>query len=164
MRRDVDKPDRGSLLLVPGQSVVPRNRLSVGLRRFALAERERPGRSSARNIRRVRVYKIRYFGSRASYWRCDLTYAGGVRIRLQAAHYAGGGRIEDRSEAYFPFIKQLESQLAQANPDAVFQAASHRLVALDATIGALATTALKLARSMDLDRAANTAADRKSVG
>ena len=109
------------------------------------------------NIRKVRVYKIRYFRSRTSYWRCDLTYADGVHIRLQAAHYGLDGRVEDRTTAYIPFIKRLEARLAHANPNVAFETAEQRLALLDTAVGVLAIVALRLVRLVDLRHAANAA-------
>ena len=108
-------------------------------------------------IRRVRAYKVRFFGSRTTYWRCDLIPARGRRIRLQAAHYGSNGQIEDRTAAYIPFIKQLESRLAQANPGAAFES-NQRLALSDAMVGSLVVIALKLIRLVDFYWAANTAA------
>src|ERR1700732_1514238 len=66
------------------------------------------GQVAYAEIRKVAIYKVRYFGSRATFWRCDLTDVRGRRTRLQAAHCADGGGIEDRSATYIPFVKQLE--------------------------------------------------------
>jgi KDO2-lipid IV(A) lauroyltransferase len=83
-------------------------------------------------IRRVQITKFRYFGARTSYWRCVLQLAGGGKIKLQAAHVAGFRRIEDRSAAYIPFIKQLEARIAAANPASVIAGGSHWIAMLDA--------------------------------
>jgi Kdo2-lipid IVA lauroyltransferase/acyltransferase len=116
------------------------------------------GRLAYTAIRTVQVYKVRYFGSRATYWRCVLHHGHGRRIRLQAAHYAGLRRIEDRSAMYIPFVKQLESRIALANPHAAFTHGRDWLSYYDAALGALFVLAQKIIRLMSLDRAADIAA------
>jgi Kdo2-lipid IVA lauroyltransferase/acyltransferase len=109
-------------------------------------------------IRKVRVYKVRYFGSRATYWRCDLRDVRGRKIRLQAAHYAGHGRIDDRTATYIPFIKQLESRISAANPAAAPVIGGHWVAVVDAAVGLLLVGAQKATRFVSLDRAAGAAA------
>jgi KDO2-lipid IV(A) lauroyltransferase len=116
------------------------------------------GQVAYAEIRKVAIYKVRYFGSRATFWRCDLTDARGRRIRLQAAHCADGGEIEDRSATYIPFVKQLESRIAVANPSAVFRPGRHWIAAVDAAIGWLFVWVLRLIRLVDLERAAGATA------
>lgn len=94
------------------------------------------GRVPYSAIREVHVYKVRYFGSRATYWRCVLRYGFGRKILLQAAHHSGARRIEDRTATYIPFIKALERKIAQANPRAVFRKGRHWLAIVDAAIAA----------------------------
>jgi len=110
-------------------------------------------------VSEVRLYKVRYFGSRATYWRCDLHDRGGRKVRLQAAHDLGFSlghrRIEDRSAAYIPFIKQLEARIAAANSGAAFGASRHSLAALDAAGGMLFVFAHRLTRKVNGDRAAD---------
>jgi KDO2-lipid IV(A) lauroyltransferase len=118
----------------------------------------REGRVAYAAIDQVRAYKVRYFGSRTTYWRCDLRDAGGRRIRLQAAHWAGAGRVEDRTATYIPFIKQLEQHIAAANPAATFGAESHWLAIADAVVGSLFVAAQKATRVVSLDRSAAVAA------
>ncbi len=113
------------------------------------------GRVSYSAIREVRVYKVRYFGSRASYWRCVIRHGWRGRICLQAAHFSGYRRIEDRSATYIPFIKRLEEQIAAANPDAVFREGRQWLAYLDAALGASFVVAQRATRIVSLDRAAS---------
>jgi Kdo2-lipid IVA lauroyltransferase/acyltransferase len=110
------------------------------------------------SVRKVRFSKVRYAGSRKTYWRCDLRDGRGRRIRLQAAHCAEGGGIEDRSAAYVPFVRQLESRIRTANPAVAFVAASHWLAVVDALVGSLVVGAQKSTRLVSLDRAAGVVA------
>jgi Kdo2-lipid IVA lauroyltransferase/acyltransferase len=110
------------------------------------------------SITKVRFYKARYVGSRKTYWRCDLRDRRGRRIRLQAAHHAQDGGIEDRSAAYVPFVRQLETRIRTANPAATFIAAGHWLAVVDAVVGSLVVGAQKSTRLVRLDRAAGVAA------
>src|ERR1700721_1221023 len=62
---------------------------------------QREGSVSYDRIRDIRVYKIRYFGSRRSYWRfviCDLE---SNKFVLQASYYLSFRHFEDRSAAYY---------------------------------------------------------------
>lgn len=112
--------------------------------RWKSARRERSVPYAA--IREVQVYKVRYFGSRATYWRCVLRYGLGRKVILQAAHYSPPGRIEDRTAAYIPFIKKLENRVATANPAVVFRQGRQWLALVDALIGALLVLLLKATR------------------
>ena len=106
------------------------------------------------SIRKIRVHKIRYLGSRTTYWRCVLQSVDGERTCLQAAHYVGFRRVEDRSASYIPFIKQLEARIAAANPTVVFEQGSHWLAVGDAVLGWLAIAALGAARRVNVNVAA----------
>ena len=103
------------------------------------------------SIRKIRVHKIRYLGSRTTYWRCVLQSVDGERTCLQAAHYVGFRRVEDRSASYIPFIKQLEARIAAANPTVVFEQGSHWLAVGDAVLGWLAIAALGPARRVNVN-------------
>src|SRR5271154_2914055 len=117
------------------------------------------GGVSYAEIREVQVYKVRYLGSRATYWRCILHYGLGRRLVLQAAHFCGLRRIEDRTATSLPFIKKLEARIAAANPDVVFRHDGGRLLAaLDAVLGALIVLALRSGRLLGFDRAAASSA------
>src|SRR5579859_5400470 len=61
------------------------------------------GRVSFSAIHKVQVYKVRFIGSRKTYWRCVLHYDRGRKLRLQAAHHLGFRQIEDRTTSYIPF-------------------------------------------------------------
>jgi len=113
----------------------------------------REGRVAYAAIREVQVYKVRYFGSRSTYWRCVLRYGPSRKIRLQAAHYLGFRRIEDRTATYIPFIKKLEARIATANPGVAFREGRHWLAVMDSVVGALLVLALKIMRFVGVDRA-----------
>jgi hypothetical protein len=61
------------------------------------------------DVARIEVCKERFLGSSASYWRCVLYPKAGRKIRLGAASRCGLRGIEDRTEAYIPFIKLIAS-------------------------------------------------------
>jgi Kdo2-lipid IVA lauroyltransferase/acyltransferase len=109
-------------------------------------------------IHAVRVYKVRYFGSRGTYWRCVLHYGIGRKISLQAAHVAGFRRIEDRTGTYIPFVKQLESRIAASNPRATFRRGRQTLAVFDAALGGLVIAALRSAAVVGLEPAAAVSA------
>jgi Kdo2-lipid IVA lauroyltransferase/acyltransferase len=76
----------------------------------------REGQLALGAIDKVEISQVRFWGSSRKYWCCVL-HSGSRRIRLQAAHWAGFRRYEDRSDSYIPFIKQLEARIAAAFPD-----------------------------------------------
>jgi KDO2-lipid IV(A) lauroyltransferase len=108
-------------------------------------------------IREVQAYKIRYFGSRATYWRCVLRYGIGRKITLQAAHHSHFRRVEDRTSTYIPFIKNLENRIATANPTVVFRQGRQWLTAVDAVFGALLVRIQRIARLLSCNRLAAAA-------
>jgi Kdo2-lipid IVA lauroyltransferase/acyltransferase len=105
-------------------------------------------------IREVQVYKVRYLGSRASYWRCVLRYGRGHGVCLQAAHVLGFGRIEDRTAIYIPFIKKLEAHIAAANPGVVFREGRQWLAYWDAAVGAMFVLVQRSTRLISFNHAA----------
>lgn len=109
-------------------------------------------------IREVQVYKIRYFGSRKTYWRCVLNCGRGRKICLQAAHYSGFRRIEDRSTSYIPFIKKLEKRIAIANPNSVFRHGRHWLAVVDAVFGRVLLLAQRALQFFDSHHSASVSA------
>jgi Kdo2-lipid IVA lauroyltransferase/acyltransferase len=111
------------------------------------------GRLDYKAIRVVQVYKVRYFGSRKSYWRCILRYGTGRKIHLQAAHFAGLRRIEDRTATYIPFVKRLEARIAAANPDAIFRERRQSLAFFDDVLGSVLTLVQKSTRVVGLNPA-----------
>ena len=68
-----------------------------------------------RSITQVKVYQTRFWGSSRSYWTCILYPLGGRSIYLGAAHRLHMRAIEDRTQTYIPFIKELEVRIAAAN-------------------------------------------------
>ena len=99
----------------------------------------------------ARIYKIRYFGSSKTYWRCVLIDGRGHRLRLQAADRRGFRRIVDRTAAYIPFIKDLEARIAAANPQARFLPGSHWRSHLDAAIAATLVLAVRASGHLGVD-------------
>ena len=79
-------------------------------------DRNGPHRLPYAEIDETIVYKVRFLGSSATYWRCVLRSRLERRITLCAASYTGWRRIEDRTESYIPFIKELEARISDANP------------------------------------------------
>ena len=114
----------------------------------------REGRLAYKSIDKVRNYKVRYWGSSATYWRCELHSKSGPTVYLQAAHYVGFRRIEDRTDTYIPFIKQLETRIAADNPDATFHRGRHWLAAFEAVGGLAIVWMVRLLRYANLERIA----------
>lgn len=104
------------------------------------------GRVSYSAVYQVQVYKVRFIGSRKTYWRCVLSYGRGRKLRLQAAHHLGFCRIEDRTIAYIPFIKRLEARIAAANPGVVLRKGHHWSAIWDSALGLLLVLGFRLAR------------------
>jgi Kdo2-lipid IVA lauroyltransferase/acyltransferase len=69
-----------------------------------------------RDVRQVRVFKVRFLGSSSTYWSSILIGSEGSRVRLSSANRAGFRAIEDRTATYIPFVKELEARVAKANP------------------------------------------------
>jgi len=109
------------------------------------------GRVSYSAIHKVQVYKVRFIGSRKTYWRCVLHYGRGRKLRLQAAHHLGSRQIEDRTTSYIPFIKRLEARIVAANPKVAFRKDRHWLTVWDSALGVLLVLGLRLARLVGFD-------------
>jgi KDO2-lipid IV(A) lauroyltransferase len=112
----------------------------------------RQGRLAYGAVREAHIYKVRYLGSSASYWRCVLCYGHGRRLRLQAAHRLGPRQVEDRTASYIPFVKELEARIAAANPQAEFLPGRHWLARLEGAGGILLVAALRATSHIPLDR------------
>ena len=117
----------------------------------------REGRVTYDSIQRMQSYKVRYSGSSATYWRCVLHPKSGPKIVLQAAHYVGFRRIEDRSEFYLPFARQLGERILAANPHASFESGRHWSAALDTAGNWVIIWLLGVLRFADFDRMARLA-------
>ncbi len=100
---------------------------------------------------------MRFWGSSRKYWCCVL-HSGSRRIRLQAAHWAGFRRHEDRTASYIPFIKQVEARIAAVNPNAAIRGARHGIAHFDHAAGTAAVWALRAARHVNVDRLAAVSA------
>ena len=114
----------------------------------------REGRVAYDSIPRMQSYKVRYWGSSATYWRCVLHPASGPSIVVQAAHYKGFRSVEDRTELYLPFVQQLGERIAAANPDASFESGRHWSAALDTAGNWLIIWFVSVLRLLDYDRMA----------
>jgi Kdo2-lipid IVA lauroyltransferase/acyltransferase len=110
------------------------------------------------DIARVEVCKERFLGSSASYWRCVLYPKAGGQIRLGAASRRGLRRIEDCTATYIPFIKELETRIASANPQRIMVEGETWLGRIEQGIGRLAVWLLRAIRHTDPDRCADIAA------
>ena len=117
----------------------------------------RTGRVAYDQINDIQVYKIRYPGSRRSYWRCVLRDRANNTLCLQAAHRLGFRKIEDRTETYIPFIKTLESRIKAANPGVTFGGGRDWLSAWDWFTGVLLVAALRVTRCVNYATAAGAA-------
>jgi hypothetical protein len=60
--------------------------------------------------------------------RCVVGARAGSRWVLLSGHYAGLGRLEDRSESYEPFMRALVSRVRAANPGAVLERGHSRIM------------------------------------
>jgi KDO2-lipid IV(A) lauroyltransferase len=110
------------------------------------------------DIARIEVCKERFLGSSASYWRCVLYPKAGRKIRLGAASRSGLRGVEDRTEAYIPFIKELEARVATANPRRIMVDGETWLGRIEQGVGRLAVWLLRAMRHTDPDRCADIAA------
>jgi len=110
------------------------------------------------DVGRIEVCKERFLGSSASYWRCVLYPKAGRKIRLGAASRSGLRRIEDRTEAYIPFVKELEARVATANPRRIMVDGETLLGRIEQGVGRLAVWLLRAMRHTDPDRCADIAA------
>ena len=118
----------------------------------------REGRLAYAAVGRARIYKIRFLGSSASYWRCVLSYGPVRRLRVQAAHHRQLGRIEDRTASYIPFVKELEARIAAANPEARFVGGRSWFAFLEETAGATMVLALRATARIEVERATSAGA------
>ena len=111
-----------------------------------------------RDIKQVRIFKARRFGSSATYWNCVLRPRSGRTIRLGAANRVGFNTIEDRTSAYIPFIQELEARVAAANPGLQVEMSRHWLSKVDAATGQAVVWLLRGIRGFSLERSADIAA------
>jgi Kdo2-lipid IVA lauroyltransferase/acyltransferase len=117
------------------------------------------------SIKDVQVYKIRYFGSRRSYWRCVLRDVKNRKLILQASYCLSFRRYEDRSAAYYPFIKSLKTHVKAANPSVSFRAGSSWISVWDSAVGAALILLLRSLKFLGLDAASRVAASlARAVG
>ncbi len=117
----------------------------------------REGRIAYAAVEKVQGYKVRYWGSSATYWRCVLRGKDGPPLYLQAAHYIGFRSYEDRTEAYIPFVQQLEARVAAANPNAIFEGGRHWKAALYTAANWAVIGLVGVLRLADFDRTSRLA-------
>ncbi|MEM8574270.1 MAG: hypothetical protein AAGF48_06510 [Pseudomonadota bacterium] len=55
---------------------------------------------------------------------CTLKGKAGHKVIIRSAHYVDLDEFEDRSERYGPFVRELTTRIAKANPNAKFTAGS----------------------------------------
>src|SRR5262245_18771785 len=108
-----------------------------------------------RDVARVKVYQNRFWGSSRAYWTCKLYPYQGQKLYLSAAHVLAGRTIEDRTQAYIPFIKELESRIATANTNVRFVTGRGWLSRLEGGVGRIAVLFLRQIWRFDCDRTAN---------
>src|SRR5262249_14146707 len=127
---------------------------TYALREGALEWREdgQEGRLAYRDVERIRVFQERFWGRARTYWACELFARGGARIRLGSAHRVGLRAVEDRTDAYMPFAKELEARVSAANPEAQVVAATHWLARLETVGGHLAVWLLRALRPFESNR------------
>lgn len=102
-----------------------------------------------RDVACMKIYRERFWGRAAIYWACDLRGRAGGRVRLGAAHRTGWRAIEDRSDAYIPFVKELEARVGAANPAVKIVAATHWLSFVETVGGHAAVWLLRALRPLD---------------
>ena len=115
----------------------------------------RAGSVAYQDIVTVKVYQARFWGSSRQYWTCILHARGGNKIFLSAAHRSPKGAVEDRTETYIPFIKELEARIAASNKDAVFIVGRSWLSRFEGVAGWFTVQILRTIRHFDCDRTAD---------
>ena len=116
------------------------------------------GSVAYQSIAKVKVYQRRFWGSSKSYWTCILYPYEDKAIYLGAANCLRGRTIEDRSETYIPFIKELEARVAAANVNVCFVTGRGWLSWIEGGVGWVAVKILRAIRHFDCDRSANVLA------
>lgn len=116
------------------------------------------GSISYRDIAKIKVYQTRFWGSSRSYWTCILYPYSGKTIHLGAAHRVRGRAVEDRTQSYIPFIKELEARISAANENVRFVHGRGFLSWIEGSAGWIAVQILRIFRRFDCDRSANVLA------
>jgi KDO2-lipid IV(A) lauroyltransferase len=109
-------------------------------------------------IAKIKVYQARFWGSSRSYWTCILYPYQGKKIHLGAAHRLQGRAIEDRTETYIPFVKELEARIAAANGNAQLVTGRGLLSWVEGAAGWIAVQILQIFRHFDCDGSSNAVA------
>ncbi len=118
----------------------------------------RKGRLAYRDVKQVRIFKVRFLGSSATYWNIVLFSRSGGRIKLGAASRTGFKTIDDRTSAYLPFVGELQARLAAANPELHVETGRHWLNHFEAAAGHLVVGLFRVLRHVSLRWTADTAA------
>ena len=82
------------------------------------------GQFDFRDIERVRLYRVRAQNGDLIK-RCKV-HGAGRAVRLQSAHIAKWGTVQDRSAQFGPFVHELLVRIAHANPGAIVLAGMPR--------------------------------------
>ena len=115
----------------------------------------RAGSVAYRDIIKVKVYQARFWDSSRLYWTCILHARGRNKIYLSAAHRLHNNAVEDRTETYVPFIKELETRIAGSNKDAAFIIGRSWISRFEVVVGWVAVQTQRAIRHFDCDRTAN---------
>jgi len=110
------------------------------------------GSVAYREIVKIKVYQTRFWGSSRSYWTCILYPYGGKTIHLGAAHRVRSRAIEDRTQTYIPFVKELEARISTANANVRFVHGRGLLSWIEGGAGWIAVQFLRIFRRFDRDR------------
>ena len=117
----------------------------------------RHGHVAYSDVEQMRVFKARFLGSATTYWNCVLLPRSGGKIRLGAADRVGLRAVEDRSDSYFPFVRELEARVAAANPQLRVVAGQTWLNRLEAIGGWIVVVLIRIVRRLDRERTARAA-------
>ncbi len=109
------------------------------------------------DIDEVRVFKVRYIGSSATYWSSVLQSRSGKKIKLGAARRSGLGVVEDHTATYMPFVKELEARIKSANPDSQLVVSRHWMASLETLGGHIAVALFHMLQHIDLKQSAGMA-------
>jgi KDO2-lipid IV(A) lauroyltransferase len=115
------------------------------------------GRVAYRDIKEIKVFKVRYLGSSATYWNCVLYPRLGGKVRLGAISRVGFRAVEDRTAAYIPFIKELEARIKAVDPNVLPVEGRHWLSVFETIIGRIVVRLIRVARHFDLKWSADIA-------
>src|SRR5262245_32952684 len=150
-------------LIVPGDSYSFRPSRSAPERQYRLTSDRltwtgSEGGIAYRDVARVKVYQSRFWGSSRAYWTCKLYPYRGKKLYLSAAHVLSGRAIEDRTQSYIPFIKELEARITGANKNVSFVVGRGWLSRIEGGVGSIAVLLLRQIWRFDCHRTATVLA------